>query len=276
MTSLEDNNPKLTVYECRGPKGPRNEPVHEGFLGIWPEAPYYYLFFDRQADSFVEGWIGAQAGWSLRGFYHMDYDQWQQIAPGDQRVGPFLIRTGVSSGSASPHWDADVLPLLLNPGLVFGSGVHPTTRGCLLAMVQLFPWISPQTVVDLGTGTGILAVACGLLGARRVWALDCLPLAVKVARNNVSANKLEEVVSLLVAQDLKVFREPADLLLMNIEWPCLRQALQSGDWIPYGWVVLSGFLKHQWQDVKDLLPPGVRIFLKVTIEGWMTVMISGR
>lgn len=283
---------RLFVYECHGPRSPRTEPAEEGFLGIWPEFPFFYLFFDRQAIRAVNRWIESEEGWSLRCSYEIDYDQWQQVAPTNHRVGPFVIRTGAGveqrqqteSSTNSPHSsmmepsrpnEEGLIPIRLNPGLVFGSGLHPTTRGCLIALHRIFESVSPKAVVDLGTGTGILAVACGLLGASRVRAFDCIPLAARVARENVRANGLESVVDLLVAQELKVFKEPSDLLLMNIEWPFLKQAIRAGDWIKYQRVVLSGFLESQWKELKALIPSESRVLFWEVIDGWVTVVVTG-
>jgi len=281
---------RLFVYECHGPRSPRSEPADEGFLGIWPESPFYYLFFDRQALRAVNLWLEREEGWTLRDSYEIDYDQWQQIASEDHRAGPFVIRTGTNAAGYQAKFTTDSpphpplqpsrnekdggIPIRLNPGLVFGSGLHPTTRGCLIAIGRIFECLPPGSVVDLGTGTGILAVACGLLGASRVRALDCIPLAVRVARENVRANGLENVVDLLVAQELRVFKEPSDLLLMNIEWPFLQQALRAGDWIEYRCVVLSGFLESQWNQLKALLPSESHILFREVIDEWVTVAVS--
>jgi len=85
------------------------------------------------------------------------------------------------------------LLLELDPGMAFGSGLHPTTQLCLRALEEM---VQPgATVLDVGTGSGILAIAAGRLGAARVLALDTDPLAVLVARQNVALNRLEPVVA---------------------------------------------------------------------------------
>jgi ribosomal protein L11 methyltransferase len=96
-----------------------------------------------------------------------------------------------------PTWrDYDPLPddliIELDPGMAFGSGLHPTTRLCLEAMEG---FLRPgSSVLDVGTGSGILAVAAARLGASHVLALDTDPLAVRVARENVALNKVEDVI----------------------------------------------------------------------------------
>jgi ribosomal protein L11 methyltransferase len=100
-----------------------------------------------------------------------------------------------------PSWrDYDPLPddlvIELDPGMAFGSGLHPTTRLCLGAMED---FLRPgSSVLDVGTGSGILAVAAARLGASHVLALDTDPLAVRVARDNAILNQVEPVVQVEV------------------------------------------------------------------------------
>jgi len=87
---------------------------------------------------------------------------------------------------------ADDLLIELDPGMAFGSGLHPTTRLCLEALED---YVRPgQAVLDVGTGSGILSIAAARLGAARVLALDTDPLAVQIARENVALNRAEAVV----------------------------------------------------------------------------------
>ncbi|MGQ9876359.1 MAG: 50S ribosomal protein L11 methyltransferase [Chloroflexus sp.] len=83
--------------------------------------------------------------------------------------------------------------LLLDPGMAFGTGLHPTTRLCLHLLERL---VQPgQQVLDLGTGSGILAIAAAKLGAGQVLALDNDPIAVRVAHENVERNQVQDMVT---------------------------------------------------------------------------------
>jgi ribosomal protein L11 methyltransferase len=101
-----------------------------------------------------------------------------------------------------PTWRDDYAPqpddllIELDPGMAFGSGLHPTTRLCLEALEDT---VRPgQVVLDVGTGSGILSIAAARLGAARVLALDTDPLAVQIARENVALNRVEAVVQVEV------------------------------------------------------------------------------
>jgi ribosomal protein L11 methyltransferase len=101
-----------------------------------------------------------------------------------------------------PTWRDDYVPqpddllIELDPGMAFGSGLHPTTRLCLEALEDA---LRPgQVVLDVGTGSGILSIAAARLGAARVVALDTDPLAVQIARENVALNRVEDVVQVEV------------------------------------------------------------------------------
>ncbi len=104
----------------------------------------------------------------------------------------------------------------LDPGLAFGSGLHPSTRLCLEALED---YLRPgATVLDLGTGSGILSIAAARLGASLVLALDTNPLAVQVAGENVALNQVESVVQLEKGTiELSNSRfQPSNLIVANI------------------------------------------------------------
>ncbi len=132
--------------------------------------------------------------------------------------------------------------------MAFGTGTHPTTRLCLRALEELV--IPGQRVIDLGCGSGLLAIAAARLGARRVLAYDNDPQAVEVAQRNVILNRVEGQVQTLHGslQDILTARSPADLLVANILAKVLGNMLEEGlaDSVKGGgWLILSGILADQ-------------------------------
>jgi ribosomal protein L11 methyltransferase len=261
---------KLFVYECRGPQPPANEPKSAAFLGLWREPPYYYLFFSAPALAAVRCWLEAQPGWQLRDVIELDYESWQQATPAGLEIGPFVIGT-----DSSPLYHTDsAIPIHIHAGLVFGSGVHPATQACLIALADLYCRYAPRSAVDLGTGTGILAVACARLGASRIWALDSNALAACEAKRNVVLNRQEHIIEVLVASGLQAVKAKAELLVMNLEWPSLLRVLRGEEWKEYGWVVLGGFLRAQLAEAQGFLPANANVLVEVELNNWMALALQ--
>jgi ribosomal protein L11 methyltransferase len=104
-----------------------------------------------------------------------------------QRIGRVLI---VPSWLEPPATAPDDVVLRLDPGMAFGTGLHPTTRGCLTLLQQIGPM--PPRLIDVGSGSGILALAALRLGAERAVCLDTDPVAVEATRRNAAENGLAD------------------------------------------------------------------------------------
>jgi ribosomal protein L11 methyltransferase len=131
------------------------------------------------------------------------------------RIGHVLIK---------PSWeDEDTLPgdvvVQLDPGLAFGTGSHPTTEGCILLMQDVIK--GGETVLDVGTGSGILAIAAVKLGAARVIAIDNDPIAIDVARENAMENGVDKDIDLRVSEIATLGRIQAEVVVANITAPVI-------------------------------------------------------
>ena len=159
-----------------------------------------------------------------------------------------------------PSWEEvqprpDDLVLHLDPGMAFGTGGHETTRLCLELLEQIMdnmPTLLTPSVLDLGTGSGILAMAAVQLGAGRVCAVDIDPDAVEVARENLAINGLLEQVECSTTP-LESLSGSFDVILANILAeelvrlaPCLAERLAPG-----GSLVLSGILEEKERLVRS-------------------------
>ncbi len=148
-----------------------------------------------------------------------------------------------------PSPDDDRLAIVLDPGMAFGTGTHPSTQLCLAALED---YLRPgDEVIDLGCGSGILSIAAARLGARRVRALDIDPLAVRIARENAERNGLAAQIDVSAGSlpDLLEPRAPsADLMVANILAPVLDEMARhglAGAVRPGGVLILAGVLAEQ-------------------------------
>ena len=260
---------ELHVYECWANQPPRSEPSFEGYLGLWPETPFYYLFADRQVLSLVSEWVLEQPGWSLRGRYSLDYDQWQESGNETLEIGSLRI----VQGFAANNGDNSAKSIVLRRGLVFGSGLHASTQACLLVIDRYRRQLQGAKVIDLGTGTGVLAIACAKLGAAGVVAVDCNPMAIREARINIGINGLASRIEPVLALGLGAFRGHTDWLIMNLEYPVLTQLLQEGPWRRYPTVLLSGFLPTWWHELQRFVPPSHCLEYWLDWQRWCAALL---
>lgn len=260
----------LYVYELKGGVPPAFLDL-EGLLGVWPEANYTYLFFTSPAEAILESFFQQHPEFSLTRHYQMPYGQWQQLAAQEPiTIDRFSITTQQKSVELMP---GEIL-LRIDPGVIFGSGLHPTTRGCLRALSQLYAEARPVRVLDLGTGTGILAIAAAKLGAERVEAVDLNPMAISTAAANCERNEVKDVVR-LIRGDARDHLPDAELLCVNIHFDFLEVFLDRPVLCNYRWAIISGFLKEKLTRVRKLLPSCATVKEPVLEEkGWLTLILD--
>lgn len=157
-----------------------------------------------------------------------------------------------------PSWEscqpkAGEVAIEIDPGMAFGTGSHGTTLLCLQMIAELLDGEQPpQQMLDVGTGSGILALGAAALGCPRVLANDIDPLACEVARENVVKNKLQDRVE-ITELPLEQLPGTYDLLVANIlaeENVRLKQHFLN-HLQPGGWLVLSGILQEKETLVRD-------------------------
>jgi ribosomal protein L11 methyltransferase len=172
------------------------------------------------------------------------------------------------------------LGIEIEAALAFGTGHHGTTRGCLLLLDQVLKARRPFRVLDLGTGTGVLAIAAAKALRRRVLASDIDPISVKVARDNAGHNGSGDLVQAIHATGFSApqFAEhgPFDLVLANILANPLRQMAtpMARHLAPSALVILSGLLPHQAQGVIAVYRArGLVLERQIRIEGWSSLLM---
>lgn len=165
----------------------------------------------------------------------------------------------------------------LDPGMAFGTGIHPTTRMCLEQVERRVQ--DGMRVLDVGTGSGILALAAAKLGAQRVDAIDNSSVAVESATTNVAMNDLGDRIKVVlgVLDEVEAERMAGhyDLVLANILAhiigsiaPHLARVLA-----PQGLVVVSGIIEARRQDAEGpLLESGLELVEEVKIDDWLALV----
>jgi len=260
----------LYVYELKGGVPPPFLTL-KGLLGVWPEADYTYLFFTNPAEVTLESFLCKYPEYRLTRHYRLPYGHWQQLAAQEPLV---IDRFKIITNKQSVELSAGEILLWIDPGVIFGSGLHPTTRGCLRALSRLYSQAIPFKVLDLGTGTGILAIAAAKLGAVQVDAVDLNPMAIATAEANCERNGVKEVVRLILGDAHHQLPE-AELLCVNIHFNFLETFLGNSAAWRYRWAIVSGFLKEKLPEVRILLPSCVMIKEQVVEEkGWVTLLLE--
>lgn len=170
------------------------------------------------------------------------------------RVGPVWI---------GPPWEQPppgVLSVVIDPGRAFGTGAHPTTQLC----VELVAKLEPSSLLDVGCGSGVLAIAAALLGFAPVVAVDLDPAAIEASERNANANGVALDVRRLDATRQPL--PPADVVIANLSLELVRGLLPRLD-APF--VVAGGYLE------RDRLPLDVyRSRERRTREGWAADLLE--
>jgi ribosomal protein L11 methyltransferase len=265
MTYYKD----LYVYEISGLILGSRGSFTEDFLGCWNEGETSYLFFDKDHDPEVEA-LAHQRGLRLVSKNVLDYASWQ----GDKELKPFRVGTLL----ISPPWETAVpqpgeTVILLDPCVVFGDGQHPTTRSCLSALLWIFQQDKPGTVLDLGTGTGILALAAAKWGASRVLAIDQNELAVETALRNVASNGESQRIEVKLGRAEDFVDEEADLVCANIHLQIIEALLATKGFYQKRWYVLSGLFAKDAEGIeRQLVQNAITIVDKPQERNWVTLV----
>jgi len=199
---------------------------------------------------------------------------WQQF------FKPFAIIPGLI---IKPSWEEYVvgsgeLVIEMDPGMAFGTGQHASTQLALGHIRSCFQDDNPpETVLDIGTGTGILAMAAALFGAGQVVAIDNDSEAVRVAHENIAANGLDRMIR-CSATDLCDIRGGFDLISANIIHDVLVDMAPAIALLlaPGGHLVLSGILAGNQEEniIRKYRTPGIKLLQATYQDEWVSLLMS--
>jgi ribosomal protein L11 methyltransferase len=169
----------------------------------------------------------------------------------------------------------DEVVVTMDPGMAFGTGLHPTTRLCLIALEKYLK--TGERVLDVGTGSGILSIAAVKSGAGHVTATDIDAPAVEIAKQNVIQNGVSDRVNLYTGtlQELGLKIKPANLILANILAYAIIKMLPDlkAKLLPGGHIIGSGILKEYAPDVEAAMKKeGLEIVESLQEEEWVSLV----
>jgi len=182
-------------------------------------------------------------------------------------IGPFLV---------APPWSeitrTDKLLIRIEPNMAFGTGTHETTQLCLEALADKLT--GGMTVIDVGTGTGILSIAAAKLGSRHIRAFDTDAASVNIAAQNAQANDVVDSI-MFYEGTMDESTEPADLIIANLTPDVIKPILPLLVEKSEIWLILSGILAIQEQEIRDALGGCAIWDLEVTRSGeWIAVTLG--
>ncbi len=198
-----------------------------------------------------------------------------------KRFGPFRVGRRVL---IVPPWKRESergrTTIVVQPARAFGTGHHPTTAGALRAIESLIGARTPKSILDAGTGSGVLAIAAALLGkrdglAREIIAIDIDPASLENARVNARLNRVEKSIRFSSVPLASIHRH-FDLITANILShtlielaPHLKRLVAPG-----GRLILGGFLADEAGEVLAHYRPPLRCLSRKTHRGWTTAVMA--
>lgn len=270
FTAEVENSPpcnELFIYYLEGSL--REDPSGlKHFIGNWQEDGFSFLFFSEPSLDQVQDIVRVSPLLRFIDHYQMSYHDWV----GD-KVTPFCT----DKFFIRPPWDLSIphpskLQITLDPGVVFGTGSHPTTRDCIEALEMAFQSQPVYSAIDLGTGTGILAIAASLLGCPFTLAVDMNRLAAKTAQRNIRLNHLQQSVLAVQGSADDFIHIQAALLIANIHYDVMKRLVCSSGFLKKNTFILSGLLRSEAADIENrLMQLPVSILNKWVRDGiWYT------
>lgn len=248
----------LFIYYIGGTIPAHHTIEEDNYIGNWVEDDFSFLFFTRPAKETVLEILTGFPQLELLDEYEMTYAQWQGGVIEPIRIGRFLLNpTWIKASPAENE-----MAITLDSGVVFGNGTHPTTQACLEAIEIACAGNKAHTMLDLGSGTGVLALAAAKLGCAKILAVDYNYLATQTARVNVSLNNLDDSILVINGRAEQHTGVATDLLVANIHYDVMKDLIRTEGFLAQKWFVLSGLLTSEAEKVLDYLRSQPVLILK--------------
>jgi ribosomal protein L11 methyltransferase len=249
VTITKDRSADIAAVFELAPPGPQAVLIAEDPFG--PDATVEALYQEQPDSNLLSSLAGQSV--SVEPLPDQDWIRLSLLGLPPVRAGRFFLYGAHDAGRVPKG----VIPVRIEAGLAFGTGHHETTTLCLEAITLIGRTRRPKRILDLGCGTGVLAIAAAKLWRRQVLASDIDPVAVQVARDNARTNDEVPLVRAFVADGMTSpaiqHGAPYDLIIANILAGPLRRLAPAlcAALARRGAVVLSGLLRDQEHQVED-------------------------
>jgi len=224
-------------------------------IGTWIEDDTAILFFHKEKKELVED-ICRRSGADIIYDANLDYQDWE--------AGLDITTFSVPPLVVAPLWEVDQLndneeeiTIQLDPSVIFGSGFHPTTRLCLQTISDMLCSNPRQinTMVDFGTGTGLLSLGAAKLGVDTIRSYDNNPFACTVAEKNVGLNNCDTQITVMEADLRGVLPDTSvDLVVANLYKGLLLSFFENPDFWNARYYIISGFIPSMEEELLAALP----------------------
>lgn len=252
----------------------QDDPILEPELGttpLWPNVVVQALYAEESEAELAIKILS-------KNFPHLSYSletlpeqDWERVCKDDVKPQQFGQRLWICPSWIDPP-QPDAVNILLDPGLAFGTGTHPTTFLCLTWLEQAT--LAGKNVIDYGCGSGILALAALKLGAPHVEAVDIDEQALIATQNNATNNDIQA--THLAIGFPEALKAPVDILIANILLTpllnlrdCFHQLLRD-----QGTLVVSGILEEQAEELTNAYQADFKLTASFTHEGWALLEFS--
>jgi len=197
-------------------------------------------------------------------------DDWETAWQKNWHAMPVGKRLCVRPSFCDPL-EGDYIDILLDPGMAFGTGQHPTTRLCMQAIERVCDEKAPESVLDMGAGSGLLAIVAGKLGAKGIVAIDNDPISVEASRVNAEINSVQ-LESLFGDTPPE---QKFDLVVANIlAGPLIEMAPKLARCVG-SHLILSGLLREQVESVSAAyVDAGMQVVRSDTEQEWASVELK--
>jgi ribosomal protein L11 methyltransferase len=167
--------------------------------------------------------------------------------------------------------------ITIEPGMAFGTGTHATTRGCLEFIEAVAGKLDGKnySALDVGTGSGILAIALAFSGAKEIRAIDNDPLALQVARENLRVNGVAQRVRLSGA-DVRRIKQKFDVVVANLTAETIQELSSDLEKkvAVKGFLILSGILHQKGDLITRRFAPRFRVLKRKRAREWVTLLLQ--